>query len=1427
MIADVTFDSFTVASAAIPRPTATTNAANSVTATGATLNGSVNDNGAITTVTFDYGLTTGYGTNVAATTGGTVSAGAGNTAVAKSLTGLTCNTTYHFRVNGVNSAGTTNGSDLTFTTSACTTGPTATTSAAGTLGQTGATLNGSVTDVGANVTNIQFEYGPTTGYGTTVAASNVTTITATAGMPSTVSSLKAITGLTCNSTYHFRVKATDANTITNGSDATFTTSACIYTVTFDANGGSGTMSAQTASSATALTTNSFTRTGYTFAGWNTVAGGTGTAYANGASYLFTSSITLYAQWTINSYTVTPSGLNVTVTPSVAQTTSGSTIRFSVNPNWAYATNSAVTGTCPAGSWTGNVYTTGTLIGDCTVSFSGTASSFFTPTSIAGGGYHTVALKSDGTVWAWGYNRSGQLGDNTTTNRWTPVQVSGLTGVTAIAGGGYHTVALKSDGTVWAWGYNEYGQLGDNTQTQRLTPVQVSGLTGVTAIAGGKYHSVAIKSDGTVWAWGSNSGGQIGDGTTTSRSIPVPVSVLTGVTAIAGGGYHSVAIKSDGTVWAWGLNLNGALGDNSTINRWTPVQTSLLNLASFTTGSLAVTISPAEAVTAGAKWSVDGGAFQPSGAIVSGLSAGPHTVSFNTATGYTSPSNQTVTITAGQTATATGNYSTFAGSGSLTVTITPASAVTAGATWSVDGGTPQASGATVTGLAAGDHTVSYNAVTGWAPPVDKVVTLTSGTLRPMTFNYKPVGSLTVNILPSALVSPGGALAGARWGVDGGDIVNASGSTVANLPPGSHLVSFSQVAGYTEPSFRAQIVSGPLVKTGTYTKNYTVTATASGGTVTSRKSVVVDPNATDPANRNATFTVRVSAGYTTTPPTVGGTCAAGTFGTWANGSATYTITSVADACTVSFTFVGKPAAITVTAATVTQVTAKLIGSVNPRNSSTAVTFEYGADTNYGTTVSAGTLTGNSANSVSAQVTGLDCGTAYHFRVVAVNAVDTARGLDRVFSTSRCLAPVATTGNATNIGSATVTLNGKVNPKDASTAVKFEYVADAGTTPPSTYGMSVSVAETQAGGGLRPVSAQATGLTCNTKYHFRIVAVDNNASSPTPVNGTDATFTTKACPVADFNGDGMSDILFRDAVSGQTQTWLMNGATRTSQVITNLNAGPYTDTTGLHAVGIGDFNGDGKNDVLWQNAVTGALTIWKTIDGTAVEMPVVACTGCTIGHPKGIGDFDGDGMSDILFSKNGWIWIWFMHGNVAWNETIKLRGGIPHFLENQQGIVGDFNGDGMADVLSIEAAPGSTFIILGNGTGTLMPFPVGEVFPVGWQVQGIGDFNGDGMSDILWRDSTTGDTFIWFMNGGRHIGDRAFTSLQPGLTTGWQVQAVGDYNGDGKADILWRYASTGNMVIWFMNGAAVTADWTSAWPGVYTSTTGWQVISAETIR
>ena len=131
------------------------------------------------------------------------------------------------------------------------------------------------------------------------------------------------------------------------------------------------------------------------------------------------------------------------------------------------------------------------------------------TAVETGHYYSMALKSDGTVWMWGWNKFGTLGDGTTTNRPVPVKVSGLANVVAIAGARDHTLALRGDGTVWAWGDNEFGNLGIGTTTNHSTPVQVQDLTNVVALVGGRDHSLAVGSDGTVWSWGWNQYGQVG------------------------------------------------------------------------------------------------------------------------------------------------------------------------------------------------------------------------------------------------------------------------------------------------------------------------------------------------------------------------------------------------------------------------------------------------------------------------------------------------------------------------------------------------------------------------------------------------------------------------------------------------------------------------------------------------------------------------------------------------------------------------------------------------------------------------------------------------------------------------------------------------------------------------------------------------------
>ena len=262
----------------------------------------------------------------------------------------------------------------------------------------------------------------------------------------------------------------------------------------------------------------------------------------------------------------PAGTSVTVSTA----TPGATINYTLDGSEPLVTHPTIAsgGSLVVGNFTLKAKAWGS---GQTSSPTATAAYTVTGTSavpaIGGGNYHSVALRGDGTLFAWGLNSGRELADGTTTLRLLPVPVGGLTGVTAVSVGSNFALARLADGRVAGWGSATSGHLGNGSTTTPTWPVFATGITTAASIDAGMGHALAVLADGTVRGWGANPNGQVGDGTSgTDRTTPVVVSGLSSVASVSAGDYHSLAVKTDGTAWSWGGNGNGQLGTGNTTSR---------------------------------------------------------------------------------------------------------------------------------------------------------------------------------------------------------------------------------------------------------------------------------------------------------------------------------------------------------------------------------------------------------------------------------------------------------------------------------------------------------------------------------------------------------------------------------------------------------------------------------------------------------------------------------------------------------------------------------------------------------------------------------------------------------------------------------------------------------------------------------------------
>jgi hypothetical protein len=298
--------------------------------------------------------------------------------------------------------------------------------------------------------------------------------------------------------------------------------------------------------------------------------------------------------------------------------------------------------------------------------------------------------------------------------------------------------------------------------------------------------------------------------------------------------------------------------------------------------------------------------------------------------------------------------------------------------------------------------------------------------------------------------------------------------------------------------------------------------------------------------------------------------------------------------------------------------------------------------------------------------------------------------------------------------------------------------------------------------------------------------------------ATLTVTIRPTTkdDFNADARSDVLFRNAADGSVGLWTMNGA----QVLNSLSvSGP--GNTNMKIVGTGDFNGDFTSDILWQSTSDGTVSLWEMRNGQQLAAQTVSGPMSSDWQIAGTGDFNGDGKADILWdnTSTGAIAAWDMNGfQVLQNSDIFT---VPTNSGWQIVGTGEFNGDGKTDILWDNTNTGSVGLWEMNGSQVLA-MQVVYVVPSssGWQITGVGDFNSDGKADILWHNTINGQVGTWEMNGFQIADWGVVGVVDP--SSSWHIVGTGDYLGDGHSDILWQNSVTNGPGVWELNGFQVTS-------------------------
>jgi len=1083
-------------------PSITNLLAGSLSPAGAALTSTVTPNGQVTSVSFEYGTTTSYGTTLPVTLADP-SALTPQAAVA-TLSGLQPGTTYHYRMTASSVVGTTTSVNGTFTTQGLAPSLAAPSSTAITL--TGATLGGDVTsDGGVSITERGVVYSLTaTNSDPAIGGTGVTKVTTTG---TTGVFTVPVTGLSPGTGYSFKAYSTNSAGTSYTDVATFSTASEVVAtyasaghIPLTSNGLVATgLTAQLSLNFAPVPGSSLTvvkNTGLSFIQGqfsNLAHGQTVPLTYNGTTYNFVAN---YYGGTGNDLVLQWAG----VTPHVwgnhkldprdfqqpfVQIAAGKRHTIGLRSDGkvvAWGSNFSGTATVPAGlsgitaiaggySHTVGLKDDGTVVAWGNNGFGQTTipAALNNVVAIAAGSYHTVAVKTDGTVVAWGHNDSGQ----------TTVP-AGLSGVAAIAAGVSHTVALKSDGTIVAWGLDSEGQ--------STVP---SGLSGVTAIAAGAYHTMALKSDGTVVAWGRGNEGQ--------TTVP---SGLSDVAAVAAGDYHSVALKTDGTVAAWGRNVFGE----------TTVPAGLSGVVAISAGedhTVALKID-GTVVAWGDNWY--GQATVPT--RLSGL------IAISASSGHTAALKRDGEFVAW------GDY--YFGATRLPEGLSGLVSIAAGALHTV--GLKNDGTVAAWGFGSEGQTVVPSGLSGVASiaagSAHSLAVKSDGTVVAWGLNDSDQTTVPVGLSDIAAIAAGDAH---TVGLKSNGMVVAWGNNSdaqTTIPAGLSGVT-AIAAGHSHTV--ALLIDGTVVAWGNNNSGQTtvplglsgVTAIGAGDyhTVALRN------------DGTAILWGDDSYGQATVPTGLSGLA----FITAGGGR---TVALVAQAPSITHIF---PSALSLNGGT-------LSTSVTPNGQVTSVQFEYGTTTTYGTTVPV-TLADPSSLTpqvAAATLSGLQPGTTYHYRLNATNVVGTTTSVDGTFTTQG-LAPSLAAPTSTAITLTGATLGGEVTSDGGAPVTERGVVYSVTATNSSPVIGGPGVTKVTTTGTTGSITVPVTGLSPGTGYSFKAYATNSAGTSYTDV----ATFSTASEVVATYDSAAHIPLTADGFVAtGITVQLALNFAPSPGQVLTLVN-------------------------------------------------------------------------------------------------------------------------------------------------------------------------------------------------------------------------------------------------------------------------------------